>query len=68
MLTSLFLILFASLFVSFGIPYAAADNYVEMLDNFKKKDGITKLFGVSGHISSNFANTNDTGFTCEILS
>jgi len=56
MLTSLSLILFASLFVSFGIPYAAADNYVEMLDDFKKKDGITKLFGVSGHISSNFAN------------
>jgi len=60
MLTSLFLILFASLFVSLGIPYVAADNYVEMLDDFKKKDGIAKLFGVSGHTSSNFANMTIT--------
>ena len=38
------------------IPYAAAIDYVEVLDNFKHKDSTTKLFEISGHISSDFAN------------
>ena len=60
-----FILFFLVLVTLFGIHYAAAEtsnvsDYVEMSDDFRKKDSIPKLFGVSGHVSSNFANMTVT--------
>lgn len=63
----LFFVLFFPVLVTlfFSVDYAAADtpeivDYIEMLDDVRKKDSIPKLFGVSGHVSSNFANMTVT--------
>ena len=55
------LVLFVMFAVSFGVQYVdATDNHVKMLNDYRKKDGIAKLFGVSGYITSNFANMTVT--------
>ena len=53
----IFIVGLLAVVIVYGMDDAAAStDYVEMLDDFRKKDGITKLFGLSGYTSSDFVN------------
>lgn len=55
----IFLILALLCVIPFGMIHAES-NYVEMMDNIKKKDTTAKIFEVLGHITYNHANMTVT--------